>query len=158
MNIREADKNDLEALAQSMVNLVRYSQKKLKDPYIDDIDTDHQRAVLPWFKEALNNPEAIVYIAEMDGNVVGFTVGKLARPFVVSTTISQIGHIEVCWVDPHHRGTGLSRLLITKLESWFKSHGIEYVDIYYLESNEEAKQVWSRLGFEPFRVACRKKI
>ena len=158
MHLREANTNDLHWLVNIMEGLVNYVQDSSNDPYIDDIERDKQKNFRPWFEEALSNPDSTVIIAEVDDHIAGFISGTLSKTFVDTTTIGRIGQIGVCWVEPEFRKRGYSRALVNTIESWFDGRGIEFVEIHYLDGNHEAKQAWAHLGFEPYRIASRKKL
>jgi GNAT superfamily N-acetyltransferase len=158
MEIREADKHDLDSLVDCMTNMADFARESLGDPYLDDMNMDQEKALLPWFRKTIENQDAIVYVADQGGTLAGFVIGNLSKPFVETKTIDRIGRIEVCWVEPEFRKKGLTRQLIEQIESWFKGRGAKYVELYYLEKNLEAKQVWTHLGFEPFRISSRKKL
>jgi len=141
-----------------MEHLVKYVQASSQDPYVNDIELDKQKNFRPWFEKVLSNSEGVVFLIEVDDRIVGFITGSLEKPFANTANINHIGQIGVCWVEPDYRQRGYSRALVDTIESWFEGRGVEFVDIYYLEGNREAKHAWARLGFEPYRVASRKKL
>ena len=158
MHLREANTTDLHSLVNIMEGLVSAVQDSSNDPYINDIERDKQKNFRPWFEEALSNPESVVYVADVDDTIAGFISGTLSKPFVNTTTIGRIGQIGVCWVEPEFRKRGYSRALVDTIESWFEARDVEFVEIHYLEGNHEAKHAWAHLGFEPYRIASRKKL
>lgn len=158
MNIREANRNDLHCLVEAMDQLVNYVQESTQDPYVNDIARDKQENFRPWFVNLLDNPDGVVFLVEVDDRIAGFITGVLVEPFTNTASINRIGQIGVCWVAPEFRKRGYARALVNTIESWFDGRGVEFVDIYYLEGNREAKHAWARLGFEPYRIASRKKL
>jgi GNAT superfamily N-acetyltransferase len=68
------------------------------------------------------------------------------------------GRIAVCWVEPDCRRMGVARALLAETEAWFRSRGIRHLEVAWMAKNDTAREVWTQLGFTPFRVFAGKQI
>lgn len=62
------------------------------------------------------------------------------------------GVIDDVWVEPEFRGRGVFKALIQELVAFAEKRHVHDLILEYSLSNEEAKAVWSKLGFKPTGV------
>lgn len=62
------------------------------------------------------------------------------------------GFIDDVWVEPAFRQQGIFRSIMRELLSYAELHHVQELILEYAVSNNEAKAVWSRLGFQPTGV------
>ena len=77
-------------------------------------------------------------VAEDEGSVVGFAVGK---------TVAGIGEIENVVVAGKRRGGGVGRRLCEGVIGWARSAGARQIELEVREGNGAAIAVYRRLGF-----------
>ncbi len=93
-----------------------------------------------------------VFIAELDGRVVGFMLCRLKRvPAYMGGVL--VGELSDMWIDPEARrmkiGDKLSRLAL----NWMHEQGAHSIEIQVLKDNEASWKLYERMGFQlEFRV------
>lgn len=87
-----------------------------------------------------NNPEH-TFVAEVDGQVVGYICGRTYRS-------TSIGHVANMAVHPDHQGHGVGRKLLGKTLEHFRECGMRYARIETLEQNYKARRLYPSVGFE----------
>ena len=100
MKILEADILNLEKLTK-LFDAYRVFYKK-------DSDLSEAESFL---KERIENNESTIYVAEEDGNLIGFTQ---LFPLFSSTRMKRLWLLNDLYVDEKHRGRGISKLLIAR--------------------------------------------
>lgn len=93
----------------------------------------------PGFAED-DEPSEIVYVAEDGDEVVGYLEATAAEP--------QRWHVDVVHVRPAGRRRGIATALLRACTADARAHGAKWVSLDVLTSNEVARDVWRRLGFE----------
>jgi ribosomal-protein-alanine N-acetyltransferase len=102
--------------------------------------------VEPWEKEVfvqtLELTPFFFFVAIADGKIRGFVVGCMEN-----TGSSPYGHISNLGVTAAYRGTGLGRLLVSRLEQQILLEGAEGVLLEVRVSNADAQEFYRRLGY-----------
>ena len=121
MNVRPATEADEAVLA----GLRREFEAEVPEP--------------PGFAED-DEPSGFAYLAEDGGETVGYLEATAAEP--------QRWHVDAVHVRPAGRRRGVATALLRACAADARSHGAEWVSLDVLASNEVARDVWRRLGFE----------
>ncbi|MCB1120124.1 MAG: GNAT family N-acetyltransferase, partial [Verrucomicrobiae bacterium] len=66
----------------------------------------------------------------------------------------EFGLISDLAVKEQWRNKGLGRAIFYQIEAWFKSRGINRMELEVATTNEISQRFWQSLGFNP----CRKKL
>jgi len=93
----------------------------------------------PGFDESDETSE-FVYLAEDDDEIVGLLEASAPAP--------QGRHVDVVHVRPAGRRRGVATALLRACAADARSQGAEWVSLDVLASNEVARDVWRRLGFD----------
>jgi ribosomal protein S18 acetylase RimI-like enzyme len=83
--------------------------------------------------------EAVLLVAEQDGEIVGFTQG---------ITMHTTGTMLRLYVHPDYHGEGIGTALYDRLEDIFLEHGVEQFRALDLASNDRSREFFENLGFE----------
>jgi len=84
-------------------------------------------------------------VAEVDGRVVGFILGRAGElEFGLPGTIAWI---EIIGVDPPYHRQGIARALIERFSTSAEDHGIKTIFTLVDSGNAEMKGFFARLGF-----------
>lgn len=84
-------------------------------------------------------------VAEADGRVVGFILGRAGElEFGLPGTIAWI---EIIGVDPPYRHQGIASTLIERFAASAEDHGIKKIFTLVDSNNPEMKQFFTRIGF-----------
>lgn len=93
---------------------------------------------------------AALFLAEVDGRVVGYAMvrGMPAGPTLETDDV--IGHLESLAVLPEHRSQGLGRGLLDAVWEVQREWGITVTTVNVMAGNLRTEQVYRRMGLVPF--------
>lgn len=141
--IRKAEKKDMESLL------------KLMD-YLLSLESDFpnkQEAQKKGFSLVLESNIADVFVAELEGNVVGMCSLHL---FISTVQGGYAGVVEDVVVDEAYSGMGIGSLLLEHIEKYAKSEGVSRLQLMVYQQNESAiafykKHGWTETDYVGFR-------
>jgi len=87
-----------------------------------------------------------VLVAVADGQVVGYTIGHLART-LRSWRCRVCGWVTDICVAPDWRRTGVGDKLFAALCVWFRRHGLTVVQLNVAALNPASQAFWRAQGF-----------
>jgi len=95
-----------------------------------------------WTAEAAAGTDKVLYVAEVDSDVLG-VVGGFRR--------LDPGEVQLIslWVDPDARGRGVAQALIRAVAGWARERGAERVVLFVQEANAPGRALYLRAGFRP---------
>jgi GNAT superfamily N-acetyltransferase len=100
-----------------------------------------------WFLgEQMKNPDAVVYVAEQRGVVVGYAFASL-EPRSWNELREAAGFIHDVVVDETARGTGIGTRLIESAAHWLENKGAPRIMLWSAEQNVGGQRLFERLGF-----------
>jgi GNAT superfamily N-acetyltransferase len=107
------------------------------------------------YRALVDDPDAMVLIAESGGRPVAMAIGTIGAPSSVSDepalTIANLV------VDPGHRGRGVGRALVDELARFAHRRGVATLTIRSFTANHDAYEFWAGLGFLPLWVQMVRK-
>jgi ribosomal protein S18 acetylase RimI-like enzyme len=143
-NIRRAVAGDLQQLGKLAAELVRFHH---------DIDPD--RFFLPagveegyrrWLGTEIENAEAIVLVAEIAGEVVGYLYGRLEkRDF--NMLLAEHAALHDVLVIERARRSGAAEALIREFARVAAERGVPRVVLHTATSNTRAQALFRKIGF-----------
>ena len=150
-----------------MTTIIEYEDKYLEDvrdllteleEYIVEIDKDeldrvhpeyHEKMALVDLEEVKNN-EGICYLAIDENKVVGLIMGCIF-PYdeydYLDYKCPRRGEITELIVTKKIRSKGVGKLLMDKMEEYFKNKGCEYVFVEVFGYNDNAFNFYSKDGY-----------
>ena len=161
-----------------MISLVEYESKYLNDVrdlltelerYIVGIDKDHLDQVHEeyWEKMALvdlkelEENDGICYLAKEDDKVVGLIMGCIISyddNDYLDYKCPKSGDITELIVTSKVRSKGVGKMLMEKLEDYFKSKGCLYIHVDVFAYNEIGINFYNKCGYHPRMHNFIKKI
>jgi len=151
MTIRPATKNDLPVLLefeQGIVEAERPFNSTLKEGEIHFYDLG----------KLIESEKAQVVVAEVDNEIIGSGYAVIKQEvdeFVKHTQFSYLGFM---YVKPAHRGKGVNKAIIEKLNEWALSKGIHEIRLRVLDENVVAKKAYQKIGFKGHMLEMRFEI
>jgi len=144
LSIRRADKKDLQSWAEMRSLLWR-----------DHTCSDH----LSELTGLLRQGSFKGWLAFNGEKHIGFAEASI-RPFANGCDSRPVVFLEGVWVDEAHRNAGVGRKLVSAVEDWAKSNGINEVGSDAEFSNEPSHICHKKWGFEEVErvVHFRKKL
>ena len=136
--------------------------------YITDIDPDKRLRRQPEFGQVFTDELLLfvkkgngkIYIA-VDGDVlIGFSGGaidKKSKKDLLEVKPSKVGVISDVVVEEKYRGRGIGKMLIEKLEKYFKSQDCDTIWLSVIAFNP-AHDMYLKLGYRDREIGMLKKI
>jgi GNAT superfamily N-acetyltransferase len=99
------------------------------------------------YREAMNNPDAVVLVATDDeGEVVGMAYGEARTPSRFSD--ERALELSAVVVRAGYRGRGVGRVLVQEAAAFARERGISWIELKTFAPNRGAMEFWENLGFE----------
>jgi ribosomal protein S18 acetylase RimI-like enzyme len=141
--VRKATFSDVEKLTKLRLLLQQHCEESNSQIWQM---TDEGKALLKRKVENdLINVSSRIFIAEINGNIVGFAHGDVSHR--TDYLPENVGSISTVYVNSNFRRKGVGALLIRRVCEFFDSEGVEDVTLRYIIGNEEAERFWGKLGF-----------
>ena len=124
----------------------------------------------------LTNPGERMWVAELNGNLVGYVMGSLSSAskrdplrqwfqkmgFGQRTTAGNptqpTGWIEDCFVLQAARRQGIGSALVRMALSWFEENHVRRIELGIWMVNGHGQAFWERQGFSPVRLKMSKDL
>jgi ribosomal protein S18 acetylase RimI-like enzyme len=143
--IRRATRADLPALGRLGALLVRTHH---------EFDSERFFAATPQTEQGyggflgsqLTDPDVAVFVAEDDGEVIGYTYAGVEGYDYMSLR-GPAGVLHDIVVDPRWRRSGVGRQLLDRALAFLKSHNVPRVVLSTATRNEAAQRLFERVGF-----------
>lgn len=105
----------------------------------------------------LDDADAVLLVAERDGEVVGYTYASVEGYDYMSLR-GPAGVLNDIVVDPAHRGGGIGRMLLDATIAELKARGVPRVVLSTAEQNEAAQHLFERAGFRRTMVEMTREV
>jgi ribosomal protein S18 acetylase RimI-like enzyme len=144
--IRRATKGDLPAIVELWKEFMDFHSRH--DPILTRSAEGHERFA-EYLGERLDDPEAIVVVAEVGGELVGYCLGAVDhRPAVFDRR--EYGSVKDLAVTEAYRRQRIGVHLFEAVREWFRERGLDRVELLVATENPAANAFWHRLGFRPY--------
>ncbi len=143
MKVRQATPDDVPALVALFKELDRMQRDwRVFSPrpgFYDEVGLKYEAA--------MGRDDAVVLVAEHEGEAVGMAYGEI----VVPSRFSDERALEVAGVVVHvgHRGRGVGRALVREAARFARERGVPWVAVKVFAQNRGAMVFWEDLGFTP---------
>jgi GNAT superfamily N-acetyltransferase len=99
------------------------------------------------YREAMRLQDAVVLVAEDDGEIVGMAYGEVNVPSRFSD--ERALEISGVVVRAGHRGKGVGRALVREAARFASTHGVPWMELKTFAPNQGSVRFWEGLGFTP---------
>ena len=143
MKVRQATPEDVPALVALFQELDRMqSDWRVFTPrpgFYDEVGLK--------YREAMSTENALVLVAEDEGEIVGMAYGEVRIPsrFSDERALELSGVV----VRTGYRGRGVGRALVQEAARFAGELGVEWVELKTFAPNQGAMAFWEGLGFTP---------
>lgn len=111
-----------------------------------------------WFLGSqLENDQAVVYVAEREGRVVGYVYAGI-EPMSWKELRDRAGFIHDVAVDEAARGAGIATALVEAALRWLASRGVPRVLLWTAAPNTAAQGLFERLGFRRTMIEMTREL
>jgi ribosomal protein S18 acetylase RimI-like enzyme len=154
--IRRATDADLTALGRLGALLLRthysFDQRRFMAPGYDP------ESAYAWFlRTQLEVRDAVVFVAERDGEVVGYVYAGI-EPHSWKELRDEAGFIHDVVVDEQGRKRGLATRLIETAVEWLAARGMPRVVLWTAEPNSDAQRLFTNLGFRKTMIEMTREL
>lgn len=146
LKIRQAATTDLAAIGELWEELMDFHEAG-DSHYARSPDGREQ--FVEFIAGHMKSEQARVWVAELDGEVVGYCLSMLAKyPPVFAER--DYGSVFDLAVRGSHRRQGIGALLYRTASAWFAEHGVRRIEIGVAVTNPVSTAFWNKLGFRPY--------
>lgn len=144
LTVRTATRDDGPALGRMGADLARLHHAIDATRFMlpDGIDEGYTW----WMGREVDNPRAVVVVAEGEGGVVGYGYGRLAERDW-NRLLDAHGELIDVWVDPAAREAGAGAALVEEVIHRLTAMGAPRVVLSTASGNAAAQRLFARLGF-----------
>ncbi len=155
VTIRSAKTSDGEALGRMGATLARlhHAWDEQRFMLVDDLEAGYRW----WLLREAKNKKAVVIVAELDGQVVGYAYGR-AEGRDWNLLIDPHGGFHDLWVDPEARCHGAGEKLVKEMIERLKALGIPRIVLSTAAKNEAAQRFFAKLGFRPTMIEMTREV
>ena len=112
---------------------------------------DAEKVMRRFLADLSSSSHSCLYVAEMDGEIVGFLSGEL-REGSPAFSPKTWAAVEDIYVVPEHRSHGIGHSLFEACQSWARGKGATGVSLQVAAGNTRAREFYERLGFREVSV------
>lgn len=134
MKIRKARLNDVAQLAPLFDAYRRFYQQP------QDLE-----AATDFLHKRLNQQESVIFVAEDDGGLMGFTQ---LYPSFSSVSLQRLWILNDLYVEGHFRQAGVASALMNQARDWAISTGAKGIILETDWDNVQAQALYRKLGYE----------
>jgi ribosomal protein S18 acetylase RimI-like enzyme len=141
VKIRHADEKDLQEIVKMSEKLGR--DESIMDSMISPLPSEFQSP--SWILKNIKGENTVVFVAEIEGKIVGYSLGWVGQPWAYK---GKRGYICDCFVEKSYRRRGIGKALIKAMLEWFIRKGVECVEADVYSNNLPSLMLFKKLGFE----------
>ncbi|NTX36558.1 GNAT family N-acetyltransferase [Myxococcus sp. CA033] len=149
VTLRPAQPSDEPALGRMGAALARLHHEL--DPQRFMLPDDVESGYRWWLGREARKPDAVVLVAELDGEVVGYAYGRV-EDVDWNALLDRSGGFHDLWVDAKARRAGVGPLLAEELMRRLTALGVPRVVLHAAAKNEPAQRMFARRGWRPTMV------
>ena len=156
VTIRPAVRVDLQSIGRLGALLVRMHHEFDPARFIAATPRT-ERGYASFLGSQLEEPNAVVLVAERDGEVLGYTYSGV-EGFDYMSLRGPAGVLHDIVVDPAHRAQGIGRMLLDATLSALDARGAPRVVLSTAERNESAQRLFARAGFRRTMIEMTREL
>jgi GNAT superfamily N-acetyltransferase len=143
--IRPAERRDLAILGQLGTQLIRDHHSYDPERFFE-APRAGEEGYARFLATQLEDPEAVVQVAERAGEILGYVYGRL-EPTSWMELRGPAGFLHDVVVVEHARRQGLGARLVESAAEWLEAQGAPRIMLWTAEKNAGAHRLFERLGF-----------
>ena len=118
---------------------------------------DIEDAYAEFLGALLDDPDAVVLVAERHGRVIGYTYAAIEGTDFLALR-GPAGVLHDLAVDPAHREHGVGRALVNATMAALRSRGVRQTVLFTAVQNESAQRLFARAGFRPTMIEMTREL
>lgn len=105
----------------------------------------------------LQRKDTLTLVADDNKTLAGYLIAtKQRRPPIYHHT--KVAYLSDAFVSEPYRGKGILKQFMVELNKWCKTEGITAIDVQIFEGNNEALEIYQKLGFSKYRILLRHEV
>ena len=155
LKIRKATIADLKSIQN--LNLMLFKKEIVDFDNTLDVNWPFSEIGRKNFKEAIIKDNRIVFIAEIDSNVIGYIAGRISSvpDYRKAKKMSEANNM---FVSKKYRSGGIGTQLMRKFLEWSKKKGVKRVHLVASAENKKAIKFYKKFDFEEYDLVLEKNI
>ena len=154
VEVREARRQDVSAVSTLWQEMMEFHRAR------DDRFRFQPAAAKEFekhFLSTLRSREAVIFVAESRGDVVGYVLGEMhsRKPLY---PIGKYGFISDLAVMERERRRGIGTALVERVMEWFRRRRATAVELFVAQANPASEAFWESMGFRGFLRLVRKEL
>lgn len=147
INIREARIEELPLLRSFEQEIIR-AERPFDSTLAPDPISYYDLA------EYINSDDAVVMVAEVEGQLVGSGFAQIRKPkdYYIHKSFTHLGFM---YVDSTIRGKGVNAQIIKALTAWSKEKGVDEIRLTVYPDNTSAIKAYEKAGFKSQLIEMR---
>ncbi|MGB9958948.1 MAG: GNAT family N-acetyltransferase [Candidatus Bathyarchaeales archaeon] len=141
VKIRHASEEDLQQIVKLSEKLGK--DESAMDSMITPLPSEFQSP--KWILKNIKGENTIVFVAEVEGKIVGYSLGWVSQPWGYK---GKRGYICDCFVEESYRRYGIGKALIENTLNWFTEKGVECVEADVYSANVPSLRLFKKFGFK----------
>ncbi|MEM3703466.1 MAG: GNAT family N-acetyltransferase [Candidatus Bathyarchaeia archaeon] len=141
VKIRHANEEDLQEIVKLSKKLGR--DESAMDSMISPLPSEFQSP--SWILKNIKGENTVVFVAEVEGKIVGYSLGWVSQPWAYK---GKRGYICDCFVEMSYRRRGIGKALVKAMLEWFMAKGVDCVEADVYSNNIPSLKMFKKLGFE----------
>ncbi|MCL5008597.1 MAG: GNAT family N-acetyltransferase [Candidatus Marsarchaeota archaeon] len=133
-----------------------------KPPKMSALKPDYAKASLHQALDRIKRSEGVLYVAEANGKMVGFTIALALKPYGEEAAIfkrpQKRGEITDIYIDSEYRGNNIGARLMETAESYLKEIGCKEIIVGVFAPNKNAREFYKRLGYSEASLEFSKDV
>ena len=122
---------------------------KARDPFFSR-SKDGPENFGKFILENMSKDDAIVYIAEANGELVGHILATI-QSYPPAFEIKRYGLVNDLAIASGYRRKGIGEHLLGMVKEWFAGKGMKRLEIEVAISNEVSTAFWNKMSFKPYK-------
>ena len=144
--VRQATLQDIPVIVGLWKEMMDFHKKR--DPFFTRA-VNGEEVFVGFVEKNINSETACVYVAVIDGKIVGYCQGLLEKhpPVLAETDFGQILDFAV---TADYRRSGIGEKMCRALQDWFVLKGVHRLEVRHSEFNEISSRFWPKMGFKTY--------
>lgn len=147
---RRAIENDIPKIVELWKEFIDFH--KIRDSFFSR-SKEAPKNFGKFIADNLRKDDAIVYVAEKDGEVIGHILATIQN-YPPVFKIKRYGLVNDLAVSSGYRRLGIGQHLLALVKDWFVNKGIRRIEIEVATANEVSISFWEKMNFKPYKQIC----
>lgn len=143
MTLRQASASDLPRLVELWLEMMEEHHAFEPRMVLTSVAPATYRTYLQLH---LQSPRSMVVLDEADGETRGFCCAYVCQNLPMFAP-AEFGYVSDLAVAAPYRGRGIGTELLEHVKKWFRSFGIECLQLQVYSNNERGREFWKSKGF-----------